>query len=561
VAGASGGESAAPEVDKALRSPGQPLDRATRALMESRFGQNFAHVRVHTDAGASRSAHNLGALAYTVGSDVVFAGGSYAPGSETGRSLLAHELTHVAQQAKGVVQRTPDPVALKEFDERVAKLKTHPAYLAAIKNFTARVQLRAIISEARARDDALYYITKLELLFDTPEEKAEKQAAEFSGRIAAATVAEGTRLGTEEGKSRAGREEAVSAEAGRVFEKRKGEGGKTFLIDARDPTNMAVRAKVRLRKAGKGTADDVARVKLLQDAIEKSASTLGYSVDLDFVDKDGPDVFTVNVDTSAWPTSGNWVNEAQTLGHELHHLLGLDDRYNYIESHAGNPKMKIPDRIHWFRQQMKKGPDPEGRKSIMGGRNLPMDDDVCRVAGKTGAALDECIKKRSDARRDKLQPAVSDAFGAMWRTYSTLTNITPINPAEDPAQRGLKEARAGQIADTLFGGTVDLPFAAQTVGDMRLAPSLPNLFFVSELNPQCSDKAFTVPIAPRIRLCPTFLELGKRDQADLLLREAAHFVGVSDSKSDMPCAGDCTTACGDSSNGNAWMRFVRCVSP
>jgi hypothetical protein len=101
VDGASGEESAAPEVDEALRSPGQPLDRATRVFMETRFAQNFAHVRVHTDGGASRSAHNLGALAYTIGSDVVFAGGSYAPGSETGRSLLAHELVHVVQQSGG----------------------------------------------------------------------------------------------------------------------------------------------------------------------------------------------------------------------------------------------------------------------------------------------------------------------------------------------------------------------------------------------------------------------------------------------------------------------------
>jgi len=117
AAGASGKESAAPEVDAALRSPGRPLDRATRAFMETRFSQNFAHVRVHTDEPASRSARNLGALAYTAGSDVVFAGGNYAPGSETGRSLLAHELVHVVQQSGG--QALPK--------EGPARAKTSPA--------------------------------------------------------------------------------------------------------------------------------------------------------------------------------------------------------------------------------------------------------------------------------------------------------------------------------------------------------------------------------------------------------------------------------------------------
>jgi hypothetical protein len=56
-------------------------------------------VRVHTDSRAAESAWAVGALAYTVGRDVVFGAGQYAPGSGEGRRLLAHELTHVIQQA------------------------------------------------------------------------------------------------------------------------------------------------------------------------------------------------------------------------------------------------------------------------------------------------------------------------------------------------------------------------------------------------------------------------------------------------------------------------------
>jgi hypothetical protein len=85
-------------VHEVLRSPGSPLDQQARALMEPRFGQDFSRVRVHTDTNAAESARVVNALAYTVGQNVVFGAGQYAPGSDAGRHLLAHELTHVVQQ-------------------------------------------------------------------------------------------------------------------------------------------------------------------------------------------------------------------------------------------------------------------------------------------------------------------------------------------------------------------------------------------------------------------------------------------------------------------------------
>jgi hypothetical protein len=87
-----------PIVRDVLRSNGQPLDVQTRKFMESRFGHNFSSVRVHTDAKAAESARMVNAQAYTVGRDVVFAAGRYGPRTAEGRSLLAHELTHVVQQ-------------------------------------------------------------------------------------------------------------------------------------------------------------------------------------------------------------------------------------------------------------------------------------------------------------------------------------------------------------------------------------------------------------------------------------------------------------------------------
>ncbi len=89
-----------PIVHEVLRSPGQPLDADTRAFMEPRFGHNFSQVRVHTDARAAESARAVNALAYTVGKDVVFGTGQYAPGTSDGMGLMAHELMHTIQQLR-----------------------------------------------------------------------------------------------------------------------------------------------------------------------------------------------------------------------------------------------------------------------------------------------------------------------------------------------------------------------------------------------------------------------------------------------------------------------------
>jgi len=134
-------------VHEVLRSPGQPLDVETRVFMERRFGHDFSRVRIeaprlsqsgltispandpsereaderaeqvlqdssrdlaradfsqvriHTDSRAAESSRAVNARAYTVGQDIVFSAGSYAPGTEAGRRLLAHELAHTIQQS------------------------------------------------------------------------------------------------------------------------------------------------------------------------------------------------------------------------------------------------------------------------------------------------------------------------------------------------------------------------------------------------------------------------------------------------------------------------------
>jgi hypothetical protein len=84
-------------IDQGLNSAGSGLDAGDRAFMERRLGRDFGHVRVHSGAQASAAAASVNANAFTVGHDVVFGGGKYAPGTAAGRRLLAHELTHVVQ--------------------------------------------------------------------------------------------------------------------------------------------------------------------------------------------------------------------------------------------------------------------------------------------------------------------------------------------------------------------------------------------------------------------------------------------------------------------------------
>ncbi|MER0241348.1 DUF4157 domain-containing protein [Streptomyces sp. HSW2009] len=87
-------------VHDVLRSPGQPLAEPVRTEMESRLGEDFRAVRVHDDAPAARSAAEIGARAFTSGEHVVLGRG----GSDD--HTLAHELTHVIQQRRGLVAGT-----------------------------------------------------------------------------------------------------------------------------------------------------------------------------------------------------------------------------------------------------------------------------------------------------------------------------------------------------------------------------------------------------------------------------------------------------------------------
>lgn len=102
------GGTVTPEVQDAIhcaRGRGQPLDKAVQKQMGEAMGYDFSGVRVHTDSKADELNQQLMAKAFTTGPDIFFKRGTYEPASSGGRTLIAHELSHVVQQGTGRVSR------------------------------------------------------------------------------------------------------------------------------------------------------------------------------------------------------------------------------------------------------------------------------------------------------------------------------------------------------------------------------------------------------------------------------------------------------------------------
>jgi hypothetical protein len=93
-----------------LSSKGSPLPDSSRSFFEPRFGPDFSGVKIHNDADAAKSSQSVNALAYTVGNNIVFNQNQFSPDNDGGKKLLAHELTHVAQQTSGIssIQKKDD---------------------------------------------------------------------------------------------------------------------------------------------------------------------------------------------------------------------------------------------------------------------------------------------------------------------------------------------------------------------------------------------------------------------------------------------------------------------
>lgn len=146
-----------------------------------RLGHDFGRVRVHTDESAGQLARAFGARAFTFDRDIVFGPGQYSPGTTEGRRLIAHELAHVAQQARTgipVVQRQPSAPPSKTelinpFEEATEEEKAQETEQAAAEVEAAKASLR----EALARFDAISFLNKLRALDSSQRTTIEGDAA------------------------------------------------------------------------------------------------------------------------------------------------------------------------------------------------------------------------------------------------------------------------------------------------------------------------------------------------------------------------------------------------
>ncbi|MCL6258864.1 DUF4157 domain-containing protein [Aquiflexum sp. TKW24L] len=107
----------------ASKGGGNPLPKNTQSEMEQGFGMDFSKVKIHTDTSAATLSKNLGAKAFTHGADIYFNLGKFEPNNQSGKKLLAHELTHFIQKSKAI-RRDPEEDARKKEQEAIAKLKS-----------------------------------------------------------------------------------------------------------------------------------------------------------------------------------------------------------------------------------------------------------------------------------------------------------------------------------------------------------------------------------------------------------------------------------------------------
>ena len=102
--GGTGGHTASTEESSAINSlgSGMPLPASERAFFEPRFGKDLSHIRVHTGGTADTASQSISARAFSLGNNIAFANGEYQPGTQSGRTLMAHEITHTLQGGSGV---------------------------------------------------------------------------------------------------------------------------------------------------------------------------------------------------------------------------------------------------------------------------------------------------------------------------------------------------------------------------------------------------------------------------------------------------------------------------
>jgi hypothetical protein len=191
--------------DVAQGGAGREIEAGERQFFEDRFAHDLGGVRVHTGGRAAAAARAIDAQAYTIGRNIVFGEGEYAPGTSAGRSLLAHELAHVLQQegSPGTLHRREmpfNPVSVaRQLETAMAGLGTDEESIYAALSGRTKAQLDEITEAYKNRTgggdlmkDLRSELTENEWLYlaglfmsglDTPERSGEAVAVQLHGAM------------------------------------------------------------------------------------------------------------------------------------------------------------------------------------------------------------------------------------------------------------------------------------------------------------------------------------------------------------------------------------------
>ncbi len=151
------------------KESGQALGKSERAFFEPRFNHDFSYVRIHKDTQAAQTAQDFKARAFTLGRDIFFDSGQFAPSTMAGKRLLAHELTHTIQQKKNWQMPLPPGVRMTVGDYRIQRQISTP--------------LKDYIKNVKAGKDAEFKIGDVDVVVKqdtTTKSKGRKQKATTS---------------------------------------------------------------------------------------------------------------------------------------------------------------------------------------------------------------------------------------------------------------------------------------------------------------------------------------------------------------------------------------------
>ena len=146
---------------QAVNQGGRPLPASERAYFEPRFGRDLSAVRIHDSAGAAAAAREIKARAYTLGSNIAFAPGEFAPQTQVGRHLIAHELTHTLQQRGHRAPRRIHRVPQTGTGTRTPQL-TPPTPSRSLAGLAPRLRLLSATMEMCRRSDTASILARID---------------------------------------------------------------------------------------------------------------------------------------------------------------------------------------------------------------------------------------------------------------------------------------------------------------------------------------------------------------------------------------------------------------